>query len=318
MPPKKTPETPKKQPDDMEYGGDLTVQNAPKEQREKEEKEKGLRERLRLMVETEVSRLQTKILKKPEGDKLYYKDIAEIRSVPQFPGYRWIDGKTRAEIPNENIIDWLIQRETLEPDKQEKNMKKFVEAVSRQKEEEHAETLQEYSNDSKTSIFDLQSNRQYEKMTGAFIKGNFKRGETLTVDLKSNAKFELYVGLGHIFPPSVQKVRVTDNNGYVRIGSRDIRNKVGYYDDQGYIPVFSGYKIEILGTISEDGDLYREWVKREADFYKDQREIAQNAAWKEETIDQMLKEGKDSNSEYIIDWKNIEKILLAKKIKIDP
>jgi|GEM_PF-6908444 len=309
-----TPERGKDSPDALNPSNEHLPESV--ETRKQAEKEKGLHERLRLMVEAEVSRLQTEILKKPEGDKLYYKNIAEIYNTSQFPGYKWIDRKTHEEIPNENIIDWLLQRETLKPDEQEQNMKKFVEAVSKQTDEQRAKTLEEYADDSKTSLFDIQSSQQYERMAGVFLQGNFKRGEILTVNLRGNAKFELYIGLGHILPPSVQKVRVTDNNGNVRIGARDIRDKVGYYDEQGYIPVFSGYKVEILETISEDSDLYKEWIKREADFYKDQKEIVQNAAWKEETISQMIAEGKEADKKYITDWKNIEKILLSRNIKI--
>ncbi|HBB02672.1 MAG: hypothetical protein US89_C0005G0085 [Candidatus Peregrinibacteria bacterium GW2011_GWF2_38_29] len=293
------------------------AENLSQEQKEQMEKEKSRKERLRLSVEMEVDRLQKEIIEKPEGDKLHYKEIAEIRNTGAMPGYKWIDFSNGAEIPNEKIVDWLMQKEVVVSSEHDENIKKFTEKISKQKEEDKVKTIEEYADDSKTSIFDIQSNQQYEKMSGAFTKGEFVKGKALEIDLKGNAKFELYIGLGHIFPPSVQKVKVIDNKGGVRIGSRDIKDKVGYFDNQGYTPVFSGYKVEILETISEEGDLYKELLKKESDFYKGQKEIAQNGAWKEETVDQMLKEGKDENSEYVADFKNTEKILLDKRIRIN-
>jgi flagellum-specific peptidoglycan hydrolase FlgJ len=75
---------------------------------------------------------------------------------------------------------------------------------------------------------------------------NLKEGDILYVDFGGNKSAESKVGIGDFLPVDTKVVKITDLNGKTRIGKRSIQgNKVGYYDEQWYIPVYNGYKVEI-------------------------------------------------------------------------
>jgi len=102
----------------------------------------------------------------------------------------------------------------------------------------------------KAKIYDLQGGWNKVKMTNMFLNRQ-RDSMTFVVDLKNKDKFENYVGAGDILPPTVTEILVIDKKGNQRKGERKIVNgRVGYYDP-GYIPIYSGYTITILKTISE-------------------------------------------------------------------
>lgn len=55
---------------------------------------------------------------------------------------------------------------------------------------------------------------------------------------------------------NIKVVKITDRNWGIRIWKRSIQwNKVGYYDENGYIPVYNGYIVEIPKSIETDNYL---------------------------------------------------------------
>lgn len=167
-----------------------------------------------------------------------------------------------------------------------------------------------------TSIFALQSGMDFVTMSSLFLE--FREGLNFTVNLHGNPKFELHLGLGYIIPPSVRKVKVTSQKRE-RTGIREIRgNKIGYYDEQGYIPVFSGYTVQILETIDEKKSDYAQKFHEEKEFYEDRKRLVQNDEWREETIDDVMASQNPEANRYRGDWILMCKILLPAQIKIDP
>src|SRR3989344_1964671 len=102
-----------------------------------------------------------------------------------------------------------------------------------------------------TDVFELQSGRQFNEMALMFLHEGPTR--SFTVDFKEAGRtIEMSIGLAHIFPPSVVKVAVTDTAGQRREGFRSMANGgLGYFDEHGYIPVFTGYKVEVLGVLDK-------------------------------------------------------------------
>ena len=65
-------------------------------------------------------------------------------------------------------------------------------------------------------------------------------------------------------PANVEEISVFDLNGNERIGTRQIQNgRVGYFDEKGYIFVYSGYKIIVRKTKAESDPLVQQKVKEE-------------------------------------------------------
>lgn len=113
-------------------------------------------------------------------------------------------------------------------------------------------------------IYNLQGGWDKSKMSRLFLGEQKGSGLTFKVDLKGKDKFESYVGAGDILPPTVSKILVIDTKGQQRTGERQIVNgRVGYFDAQGYIPIFSGYTISVLETISEGSAQAQEQMQKE-------------------------------------------------------
>ncbi len=113
-------------------------------------------------------------------------------------------------------------------------------------------------------IYNLQGGWNKARMSRLFLGDRKGSGFTFTVDLKNNDKFENYIGAGDILPPTVSKILVIDSKGQQRTGTRQVMNgRVGYFDAQGYIPIFSGYTISVLETIPEGSAAAVEQTKKE-------------------------------------------------------
>lgn len=66
------------------------------------------------------------------------------------------------------------------------------------------------------------------------------------MDFGKNGSAESKIGIGDLLSIDIKVVKVIDRQGNVRIGKRSIQgNKVGYYDENGYIPVYNNYTVQI-------------------------------------------------------------------------
>lgn len=83
------------------------------------------------------------------------------------------------------------------------------------------------------------------------LKEEFHEGDVVTVDFKTNNHAKWNIGAGDLLPPTVRQITVTDLQGNKRTSTRRLGLKGGFFDDESYIPVFSGYKIEIKNVWTE-------------------------------------------------------------------
>lgn len=116
----------------------------------------------------------------------------------------------------------------------------------------------------------LRTNEQAKKIE-LFEQSSFD------VDFGGVDKFEWGIGAADILPTHVWTIRVTaiDTDGtelWQKTGVRDIRpgpggrDRVGYYDDYGYIPIFSNYKIEVVEMKNPNDTEVTKLAKRESDL----------------------------------------------------
>jgi hypothetical protein len=82
-----------------------------------------------------------------------------------------------------------------------------------------------------------------------------QEGMEMKVDFHGNMQAERFVGAGNLLPMNVQALKIKDREGKERIGIRKATPRVGYYDENGYIPIFSGYTIQPLSK--NDFEQYR-------------------------------------------------------------
>ena len=98
---------------------------------------------------------------------------------------------------------------------------------------------------------------------------------TVKKSLDNVYKVKFGLGAGHILPPSIQHIEITDLSGNKRQGTREIRNgKVGYYDEAGYMQIFGGYKIRPIKLIEEGSDEYKQALEAEVENFNHLRETA--------------------------------------------
>lgn len=304
----------------------------PKESRPENFLEKFKREnaeaQLKLNIDISTHQLETLIARKIPGEKFYYKNLARVirrENKPDgTPQFEWqdLDGKRI-----DDIKAYLHEREkgqpvSAPPDEMKKLTQGFLDDMEKRSPKETADFIAKAESD-ETSISALQSGMRYSTLASAFLEK--QNGYKFKVNLKGTSKFELYVGLGHMLPPSVQKVAVTDNEGHVRVGYRDVgESKIGYYDERGYIPVFSGYIVQVLETVDEKSKRYESYLKQERDFYYGRRMMVYSEAGEGQTVDEFLRKKDTSEipeetmSVYRKDWAEMQKILTTEKIKVDP
>lgn len=102
---------------------------------------------------------------------------------------------------------------------------------------------------------------------------------TFSVNFKGNETAEWKIGAGHLLPPTVNAIKVIDDEGkpVVKRAEREIRNgRVGYFDPvtHKYALVHSGYKIEVLNTMEEKAPETVASVTEERElFYKDGQKL---------------------------------------------
>ena len=75
---------------------------------------------------------------------------------------------------------------------------------------------------------------------------NLKEGDILFVDFGKNKSAEGKIWAWDLLSLNFSVIKVTDSKGNIRIWKRSIQwNKVGYFDEKGYIEIYNGYSIEI-------------------------------------------------------------------------
>lgn len=166
---------------------------------------------------------------------------------------------------------WLKERSDKKTDEHKKNLGGYWNELGKKYQQDQAvreaaekEIMSDLQKAEAEDIYNLQGGWDKAKMSRMFLGEQQGKGLTFKVDLKGKDKFESYVGAGDILPPTVTKILVIDTKGQQRTGEREIRNgRVGYFDAQGYIPIFSGYTISVLETISEASADAQEQFKKE-------------------------------------------------------
>jgi len=139
----------------------------------------------------------------------------------------------------------------------EKNLGNYWKEVTKKIDQD--EIAADLKNAREAKTHDLQGGWDRAKMSRMFLERDEaqKTGLTFTVNLKNDQRFENNIGAGHILPHNATKIMVKDLEGKTRIGiRRETRppnnTRIGYFDDQGYISIYSGYTITILETIPEN------------------------------------------------------------------
>lgn len=166
---------------------------------------------------------------------------------------------------------WLKEQTDKKTDDHKKNLGGYWTAVEKKYQQDEAarkSTEGEINSDLRKAesedIYNLQGGWDRAKMSRMFLGEQKGKGLTFKIDLKGNDKFENYVGAGDMLPHTVTKILVIDTKGQQRTGTRQVVNgRAGYFDAQGYIPIFSGYTISILETISEASAEAQEQLRKE-------------------------------------------------------
>lgn len=99
---------------------------------------------------------------------------------------------------------------------------------------------------SKSFLYKRTTDSEWNIFEEASDGKDLKEGDTLYVDFWKNVSAENKIWVGDFLPIDIKVVKVTDSMGRTRIWKRSIQwNKVWYYDEAGYIPVYNWYIIEI-------------------------------------------------------------------------
>ncbi|MBL4694244.1 hypothetical protein JKY72_02645, partial [Candidatus Gracilibacteria bacterium] len=154
--------------------------------------------------------------------------------------------------------------------------------------EKTSEQIRNKAENSKVTELDLQGGyewlglkeanlaEKYRILSHAYLR---KEADHFVVkkELDNNHKIKFGLGAGDILPPSATYVEIT-GRGQTKIGKRMIINgRVGYYEDDGtgkYMPIFGGYKIKILKSISEKSKAYAKAIEAEKQNYESVRDAA--------------------------------------------
>jgi flagellum-specific peptidoglycan hydrolase FlgJ len=82
---------------------------------------------------------------------------------------------------------------------------------------------------------------------------NLKEWDSLYVDFGNNISAETKIGAWDFLPLDISVIKVVDTSWNIRIWKRSIQgNKVWYYDDRWYIPVYNGFNILIPSKIETE------------------------------------------------------------------
>ena len=128
---------------------------------------------------------------------------------------------------------------------------------------------------SRMYLFTRQKQNDGEEIDVPVSEHDVKAGMDMSVDFGDNGNADNRVGAGHMLPPSVNAIKVTDDKGSVRIGQRMIvGDRVGYYDAMGYIDIHTSYTIHIPTDAELQTPEYQErHINIRSSMITDEREI---------------------------------------------
>lgn len=187
-------------------------------------------------TQEELSRLQNDLEKAqtPEQKKVIRDEILSIgRSVNRTKQYTQITWEKLAEW--KNSLDDISAADLMRIDKE----LKWKAKQERRWEFLAKSFLYKRTIDDKWDIFE-------EPTDGK----NLKEWDSLYVDFGNNISAETKIGAWDFLPLDISVIKVVDKSGNIRIWKRSIQgNKVWYYDDRWYIPVYNGFNILIPSKI---------------------------------------------------------------------
>jgi hypothetical protein len=175
----------------------------------------------------------------------------------------------------------------------EKNLKSFLDKLKNIPEAKKAEFYKKAEGEN-LSLIDLQMGHKwleakpeekYATLSALYLthesssaKHSFKVSEMLD----RSERVKMTIGAAHLLPPNVTRARITDKNGVSRVGIREIRDgRIGYFDKDGYMPIFGGYEIEPLETLDPKSDEARKQLETEQKFSQQKVEEFETAKKRE-------------------------------------
>lgn len=192
-----------------------------------------------------------------------------------------------------------LQKAPSEAETRNKNLKEkaknYYEELLKAETPEKIEELRQKAESDDVTLIDLQGG-DWIKLSEAEQEKRFAILSKLYLDKKTDAsgqevfvvnkaldrnhKIKMGIGAGHLLPPSIQIVEITDLNGNSRTGTRKIEdNRIGYFDNSGYIPIFGGYTLKPIDFIDEKSAPYKQALEAEKTKYKELKEA--NEAYNE-------------------------------------
>ena len=150
--------------------------------------------------------------------------------------------------------------------KDEKSKKEFAEWAAKQTD---VEILRRAGVDAMTNSKDVLA--KHLKLASEYLnKVEDKDGHIVfEVNFKGNELAEWKIGAGNLLPPVVKTVKIYDNDGKVFEGERKVVNgRVGYYSGGAYLPIHSGYKIEILEIQAVTEEAVSTRIKEENELFE--------------------------------------------------
>ncbi|HBB02722.1 MAG: hypothetical protein US89_C0015G0017 [Candidatus Peregrinibacteria bacterium GW2011_GWF2_38_29] len=91
-----------------------------------------------------------------------------------------------------------------------------------------------------------------EEVIALHLGEEYKVGDKVGVNFKGNESAYWNIGAGDMMLENVRTVRITDDKGQERVSTLRQGLKGGFFDANGYIPVFDNYTIEVLEVWDKD------------------------------------------------------------------
>lgn len=179
----------------------------------------------------------------------------------------------------------------------EKNLKSFLDGLKSIPEEKKSEFYKK-AGEENLSLIELQMGHKwlqakpeekYAKLSALYLtreSSRIKESFKVSDALDKNERVKMTIGAAHLLPPNVKKARITDKNGVSRIGTREIRDgRIGYFDANGYMPIFGGYEIEPLETLDPNSQEAKKQFEMEQKFSQQKIEEFEKAKKREQADD---------------------------------
>ncbi len=221
---------------------------------------------------------------KPPGDKPQTRPAEEIETGRQ----------KRRDLATEPASELKVKVPS-EAENRNKELKEkaktYYEELLKAETPEKIEELRKKAESDDVTLIDLQGGWEWLGVTEAEQEKKFatlgkiylekltdKDGEEvfkIKPELNQSHKVKYGIGAAHLLPPSIQAVEITDKKGHSRRGKRKIEgDRIGYYDENGYIPIFGGYKIKPLEFFDETSGPYKNAIEEEKKIYIQKRDAA--------------------------------------------